>query len=299
MIEPPGRTTPAAGYAADFLLDLFRNPLEPGYAEAARARAEGRATPPGWRRTGIRGARIVALLLTGFLLAVAYQHTVTSDAEASRAGLVADVRDRRAQTDDLQRRAEQLRDDVARARDQALGGDGDEVRRLRDLEAGAGLARVRGDGIVVTLGDAPPQVDPVTGKQPGDNPGRVLDRDLQDIANALWRCGAEAISVNGQRLAATSTIRSAGGAILVDFRPVAGPYQVAAIGPDDLDRTFGDSATAKRFRRYVEVYRMQFAVRRQSGLTLPAAPDPQLHFAHPPSGSPSASPVPSRTGGTR
>lgn len=287
------------GHAADFLLDLFRNPLEPGYAEAARLRAEGRGTPPGWRRTGARGASLAALLLTGFLLAVSYQHAVGSDSEASRAGLLADVRDRRAQTDELQRTADQLRDEVTRARDEALGGDGEEARRLRDLEAATGLGRVRGDGVVVTLADAPAQVDPVTGKQAGNNPGRVLDRDLQDIANALWRAGAEAIAVNGQRLAATSTIRAAGSAILVDFRPVTGPYQVAAIGPADLDRRFGDSVTARRFRRYVEVYRMQFGVRREAGLTLPAAPDPQLRFAHLPAGSPSASPAPSRTGGTR
>jgi uncharacterized protein YlxW (UPF0749 family) len=276
-------------FPADFLLDLFRNPLEPGYADAARARAEGRGTPPGWRHAGIRGGRLAALVLTGFLLAIAYQHTVASKSADTRAGLVADVHDRRAQTDDLQRRAEQLRDDVARARDEALGGDGDEARRLRDLAAGSGLARVRGDGAIVTVADAVPPVDPVTGKQAADNPGRVLDRDLQDIANALWRAGAEAIAVNGQRLGATSTIRAAGGAILVDFRPVTGPYEIAAIGPQDLDRRFNDSSTAKRFRRYVEVYRMRFSVRPAAGLVLPATADPQLRYAHPPAG-PSASP---------
>ncbi len=292
------------GYPTDFLLDLFRDAQEPGYAEAARARARAGQLPPSpWRRVSVRGARLAALVLTGFLLAIAYQHTVASGSAATHAGLVADVHDRQAQTDELQRQAEQLRDDVARARDQALSGDGAEVRRLRDLAATTGLARVRGDGIVVTLADAAAPVDPVTGRQSATNPGRVLDRDLQDIANALWRAGAEAIAVNGQRLAATSTIRAAGGAILVDFRPVTGPYEVAAIGPDDLDRRFGDSPTARRFHRYVEVYRMQFGVRREAGLTLPAAADPRLRHAHPPPASPPASlpasPSASPSGGTR
>jgi len=80
-----------------------------------------------------------------------------------------------------------------------------------------------------------------TGKRAATNPGQVLDRDLQDVVNELWHDGVEAIAINGQRLATTSTIRAAGGAILVDFRPITSPYQVAAIGPDDLDKRFGDS----------------------------------------------------------
>ena len=49
----------------------------------------------------------------------------------------------------------------------------------------------------------------------------MLDRDLQVIVNGLWAAGAEAIAVNGQRLTACSAIRSAGEAILVDFRPLS------------------------------------------------------------------------------
>ena len=60
--------------------------------------------------------------------------------------------------------------------------------------------------------------------------GRVLDRDLQIVVNGLWAAGAEAISINGQRLTALSAIRSAGEAILVDFRPLSPPYVVSAVG---------------------------------------------------------------------
>jgi uncharacterized protein YlxW (UPF0749 family) len=138
------------------------------------------------------------------------------------------------------------------------------------------------------------EVDPVTGRSTGDERGRVFDYDLQQIANALWRAGAEAVAINGQRLTATSTIRAAGGAVLVDFRPVTSPYEVSAIGPGGLDRRFADSATGRRFKRIAEVYRMEYAVRGQRALTLPAAGEPQLRYASPP---PSASPSGSSSSG--
>ena len=59
--------------------------------------------------------------------------------------------------------------------------------------------------------------------------------------NGLWSVGAEAIAVNGQRLTAQSAIRSAAGAILVNYRPLKPPYRVEAIGPPDLaDAVRGD-----------------------------------------------------------
>jgi uncharacterized protein YlxW (UPF0749 family) len=288
---PPDGQRPRA-IPADFLTELFRAPLDPGYVQAARRRAAGAPEPAGWRRGTARGVRLVALLVIGFLLAVSYRYAVAAQPETSRAkaGLVADVHTRRAVADDLQKRADQLHEQVIRARDDALSDSG-ESARLRNLEAIAGLARVQGDGIVVRLVDAPPPVDPVTGKQSSTNPGRILDRDLQDIANELWRLGAEAIAINGERLTATSTIRTAGGAILVDFRPVTAPYQVQAIGPDGLRDAFNGSSTAKRFRNYVGTYRMEFSVDKRAGMTLGAAVQSPLRYAQPPQPAQSGQPA--------
>jgi uncharacterized protein YlxW (UPF0749 family) len=284
----------------DPLAELFRSPLDPGYAAAAARRAETGEPPPEWGRW----ARAAALAVVGFLLAVAYHQAVAAAPGTSRArnNLIADVRARQRTADDLQRRADELRGQVDQARDNALA-DGDNAARLKNLAAGTGVGKVTGDGVVVRVVDAPPKVDPVTGKAEEENLGLVLDRDLQDIANELWQSGAEAVAVNGQRLTATSTIRAAGGVILVDFKPVTSPYDVSAIGPGDLSDTFGRSATAKRFKRYVDSYRMQFGVKARKGLVLNAAPEPPLRYAHPPapsaSASPSASPSPSPSGGHR
>jgi small basic protein/uncharacterized protein YlxW (UPF0749 family) len=234
MTEAGDRSEPRQ-YAPDFLTELFRNPLDPGYADAAARRARD-GDPTGWPRRITTTVSALTLVALGLLFVVAYRQTVADEPARTQArnALIEQVQKRRAGTDQLQQRADALRGEVAALRERELGGPA--VARLRNLEAATGLAPVRGDGARITLGDGATPIDPVTGRRTVD--GRVRDSDLQLAANALWAAGAEAIAVNGQRLTATSTIRQAGEAILVDFRPVTTPYMMVAIGPDDLAETF-------------------------------------------------------------
>jgi small basic protein len=98
----------------------------------------------------------------------------------------------------------------------------------------AGAVEVHGPGVKLVVNDAK-EAD-----QGGDgdaretsgfsDTGRVRDRDMQRVVNGLWESGAEAISINGQRLTALSAIRAAGDAILVDNKPLVPPYTVLAVG---------------------------------------------------------------------
>lgn len=98
----------------------------------------------------------------------------------------------------------------------------------------SGAVAVRGPGVKLVVNDAKEAT------QGGDgNPretsgfsdtGRVRDRDMQRVINGLWESGAEAVSINGQRLTALSAIRAAGDAILVDNKPLVPPYTVLAVG---------------------------------------------------------------------
>ncbi|MEU8331863.1 DUF881 domain-containing protein [Micromonospora sp. NPDC048839] len=287
----PGKPRPDRVYAPDFLTELFRNPLDPGYADAAAARRRSASTGSarGWRAWPARSVSLVVVVLLGFLFAVAYRQTMADEPgrAQARAGLVAQIKEREGTTDRLSTRADQLREEVSRQRDAALSGTA--AARLRDLEASTGLGRVRGDGVVVRLADGPGNADAVTGA--GAGPSRVLYSDLQGVANALWSAGAEAIAINGQRLTSTSTIRTAGDAILVDFRPVMGPYEVSAVGPGSMRRRFEDSRNADVMREVAQKTGLSFGVREADDLTLPAAPEPQLRYA-----KPSASPSPSASG---
>ncbi|WP_203706245.1 DUF881 domain-containing protein [Asanoa iriomotensis] len=273
----------------DFLSELFSNPLDPGYADAAARRAK-EGPPTGWRQGARRTTAVLVAGLIGVLFAVAYRQTVEDEPRRSqaRADLVSQIKQRQETTDSLRAQADRLRDEVARERDAALGAD--QAAQRRDTEAATGLRRVSGDGLVVRLADSP---DVDEGGDANDL-GRIFDRDLQLVTNALWASGAEAIAINDQRLTATSTIRKAGGAILVDFRPVTSPYEIRAIGDSDLEDKFRDTTAAALMRKVADAEHIGFDTRRADDLNLPAATEPQLNYATRPTPA-SATPTPSGT----
>jgi uncharacterized protein YlxW (UPF0749 family) len=268
--------------------ELMNNHLDPGYAAAAKRREVQQPPSAAARRT-----RSVAVALTlvvvGVILAIAYDQAVAKapDAAQAKAKLVEDIKGRTADTEKLQRDADTLRERVAQDRQAAFADSAagqqtaDELRRLETV---AGLNAVSGEGTVVTVGDGPPPEDPVTG-EPTDEVdlGKVYDRDLQELVNALWRAGAEAIAIDGQRLTPTSTIRLAGEAILVDLRPVSSPYEIKAIGDQDtLNDRFTGSSVARRFRDYIQRHQMTFKVSRSGRLNLPGSAGTVLAYAHEP-----------------
>ncbi|AEV85964.1 hypothetical protein ACWT_4947 [Actinoplanes sp. SE50] len=288
--DPDGTAAGKRTYGPDFLTALFQNPLDPGYADAAARRAEGHVRT-GARKRLTAGFSLLTVGVIGFLLVVGYQQTVADEPGRTQArdALIKQVDSRREQTETLQTRADVLAEQVARLRAQELGGAA--VAGISNLEAATGLAAVRGSGARVRLADGPTSVDAVTGER--STLGRVKDTDLQLAANALWAAGAEAIAINGQRLTATSTIRQAGEAILVDTRPVTTPYEVIALGPDSLVDNFRNGYAGKFFPALAQQYGMSFETERVRDVTLDAAPELKLRAASPstpppaPSGSPS------------
>lgn len=296
MADPKGRHGfGVAPLSPDFLTELFQDPLDPGYADAAARRAQGRTRPP-WQRRGLRTLTLITLVVVGMLLGVAYRHVLAEepDRTRARAELVERIHQREAEVERLREISDGLRDDVSRLRDLAL--DDSDVRRLRELEALTGLARVTGDGVVVQVADGPPVLNPTSGEMVTDPESRILDQDLQRITNTLWASGAEAIAINNHRLTATSTIRNASGAILVDYVPVAGPYEVVAIGPGDLEDRFAASETAALMRMLADRYGISYNLHSERDLVLPASGEPKLHYAKPMETAPAA-PSPAPSGG--
>jgi uncharacterized protein YlxW (UPF0749 family) len=283
---------------ASLLDQVLAETLDPAYEQAAAARAararaaaEAGRPLPDPRRRRWRGQALVAVVLAcaGLLVAITYDEASAGakGRHAVREALLGDIDRETSTADDLSAQLDALRARVDRTRDGALRASAVgqiALDRLAAAERGAAAVAVTGPGLKVTLADAQPDADsdPVGGAAQTNAGGQVRDSDVQLVVNALWAAGAEAVSVNGQRLGPTSTIRTAGEAILVDFWPVSSPYQVSAIGnPDRLSRTFLADPQVDALAVVSQSYGLRFDFAKEDSLSLPAATPSELHSAVP------------------
>ena len=129
----------------------------------------------------------------------------------------------------LQQRVTDLTDEVEQLTSRVGSG---EVRKLRQrvegLEDPAGLRPRTGPGLTITLSDAPEEVINSTSRNL--NLLVVHQQDIQAVANALWKGGAEAMTIQGQRVITTTGIKCEGNAVMLQGVAYAQPYVISAVG---------------------------------------------------------------------
>ncbi|MYS54505.1 DUF881 domain-containing protein, partial [Streptomyces sp. SID6013] len=287
---PPVRSTSTRPARPDASMSLLTNvmdhSLDDGYAEAAaRKKAVGSGGLPKTLRAKLGLA--VGLVLAALVVTVgAAQARVAAPVVAKeREELVDRIEGETSAADKLEKSVDELRDDVNARRREALekSGEGDRSDLVGVL---AGAVEVHGPGVKLVVDDAKDAGTGADGKTRGtsgfSDTGRVRDRDMQRVVNGLWESGAEAISVNGQRLTALSAIRAAGDAILVDNRPLVPPYTVLAVGDGErLSAAFQDSADGLYLHALQESYGIRTAISVADDLDLPAAPSLIVRTAQP------------------
>ncbi|MFE0455954.1 DUF881 domain-containing protein [Streptomyces sp. NPDC058914] len=288
--QPPVRSTPARASRPDASMSLLTNvmdhSLDDGYAEAAaRKRADGAGGMPKTLRAKLGLA--AGLVLAALVVTVgAAQARVAAPVVAKEREELIDRIDRETEAaDKLEGTVDELRDDVSARQREALrdSGGGDHAELVGIL---AGAVEVHGPGIKLVVDDAK---EASTGGE-GDprettgfsDTGRVRDRDMQRVVNGLWASGAEAVSINGQRLTALSAIRAAGDAILVDNKPLVPPYTVLAVGDGkNLGTRFQDSADGLYLNALQENFGIRTALSVEDDVRLPAAPSVIVRTAQP------------------
>lgn len=115
----------------------------------------------------------------------------------------------------------------------------EQQRQLTMLQIRAGLTALEGPGIILTLDDNHNILS-------NDDPNRYVIHyeNLLYIVNDLRNAGAEAISINGQRIVVSSEIRCVGNVILVNTTRMAPPFEICAIGaPSVLAEAIDYSST--------------------------------------------------------
>lgn len=276
MTEWTSTRTGAAARGIDASMDLLnqiiRQPVDPDYAR----QAQRGSSEEGPRR--FRWALGLTAVLIGAMFAVAALQTTRSAPvlRSERAELISRVTDAENQQDQLRNREGALTADIATLRAAALGQDStsaDLEAQINTLDPIVGNVPVAGPGVSVMVDDAP--------AADADSRDRVLDIDLQVLANGLWTAGAEAVAINGHRLSGLTAIRSAGDAITVDYRSLTRPYRVDAIGdPRTLHARFVETPAGAWWQDLAQNRRMSYDVSDQRSLQLPADPGIVLRYAH-------------------
>ncbi|MET4662652.1 uncharacterized protein YlxW (UPF0749 family) [Streptomyces sp. PvP037] len=287
--QPPVRSTPARPARPDASMSLITNvmdhSLDDGYAEAAaRKKADGDGGMPKTLRARLGLA--VGLVLAALIVTVgAAQARVAAPVVAKeREELIDRIDQETGAAEKLEDRVDELRADVSARQRDALRDSGGDGSALVGILSGA--VAVHGPGVRLVVDDA----KDASGGGDGDprstsgfsDTGRVRDRDMQRIVNGLWESGAEAVSINGQRLTALSAIRAAGDAILVDNKPLVPPYTVLAVGDGgQLSDRFQNSADGLYLHALQENYGIRTGISAQDDVRLPAATSVSVRTAQP------------------
>jgi uncharacterized protein YlxW (UPF0749 family) len=207
-----------------------------------------------------RVAVAVGAALLGFLAVLAATQPPQAAREIRRLELAdlvqaedARVRTLRSELQDLRGQLTALQRDAT-----ATGGQAEDLgSRAAELGGIAGTSGAAGAGVVVTMDDSS------AGSSPTGDPNDLIvhERDIQTVVNALWAAGAAAVSIDGERLAATSAVRCAGNTLLLHGTVHSPPYEVAAIGdPVALSRGFDRQPGVGRLRSAVEAFGLRLDV---------------------------------------
>lgn len=203
----------------------------------------------------------VAVLACGALFAVSAEHSEGTDLRGGRHGdLASVVREEREEVEELTRQVARLDAQVEQL--SAELGDRDVNRYQEQIETladPAGMVSRSGPAVQVTLTDATAEeaaaakaladADPDDDLVYDPNLYVVHQQDIQAAVNAMWRGGATAVTLQGQRLISTTGIKCDGTSVSLHGVPYSPPYVIVAIGDQDeiLSSIDGD--------RYLDIYR--------------------------------------------
>jgi uncharacterized protein YlxW (UPF0749 family) len=237
----------------------------------------------------------VALLGLGFLVAaqLASEGPRVRYTTQERSPLVETASDLQADQEALKAAILDLRTRI-QAAEQAGQGSAALVKDLNDqlqsARIAAGLIPLTGSGIVLQIEDS---------QEPADPEGNMQDllvgaRDLRTIVEELWQAGAEAVAVNGERMTPTTAVIDIGPSILVNSAYLSGPYQVTAIGPDDLYTRLSASPGFVDFiRARAEAWGLRVSIAEPESVDMPAfAGTVTLRYARPQASATTAAPAP-------
>lgn len=176
-----------------------------------------------------------------------------------------------------------LRQQVQAATDRASAGDARVAQARASADALAmpvGLVPVTGPALMVSLDDAPARPAAPAAGRPAPNDLVVHQQDVEAVVNALWAGGAEAMTIMGERVIATSAVRCAGSTLLLHGAVYSPPFVITALGDvRQLRSSLDASPGVGLYRQYVAAYGLSYDVTTAKTRLLPAYRG-TLEFSH-------------------
>lgn len=209
---------------------------------------------------------MLVVMSAGFMMTTSHQVSGGSDLRPTRNEDLSDLVKARSKDNlELSRRTAVLRSQIDQLSQDDEGRSNDLAYRQATNQAA--LTPVKGPGVEVVLTDAPLAVKPA-----GIDEDLLVvhQQDIQMVVNVLWSGGAEAMTIQGQRVTSLTGIKCVGNTVVLRGVPYAPPYRIAALGdPQRLGKALAASRDVAIYKQYVTAYRLGWKQRTFTTMTMP------------------------------
>ncbi len=131
------------------------------------------------------------------------------------------------------------------------------------------LPAVQGPGITVTLNDSPLWKTVINGSGSSSNINDYVihQQDIEAVVNALWRGGAEAMTIQGQRVLFNSAVVCIGNVLMLQGHQYSPPYKISAIGSvENMLEALDDSPAIQTYKDYVSTFGLGWKAEKRGNL---------------------------------
>ena len=189
--------------------------------------------------------------------------TVSNNYEEN--SLRAEVLKYKEKYDNKYKELEKAEEKLEQERESSTKNDGELQSKEEEITEGnkiTGLTEVTGAGVIVTLTDSKKDIS--SSLNPSDL--IVHDLDVLSVINELKNAGAEAISINDQRIVSNTVIECIGAVIKINGQRVGAPFTIKAIGmPELLKNTYRNGG----YLKVLEGDRIQVDFKTSDNITIP------------------------------
>ncbi|MCA3744348.1 MAG: DUF881 domain-containing protein [Cutibacterium sp.] len=218
-----------------------------------------------------RSASVIVMALAGLMMTTAATNSRGHDLRPERdTDMATLVRSQASHNAALQKEAAGLRaqvEDLSKA-NQTPGVTSSVISSASALAPSVGLGAVSGKALRVTLDDAPLSENP---DGVDANMLVVHQQDIQMVVNTLWSGGAEAMTIQGQRVISTTAVKCVGNTVVLHGVAYAPPYVIEAIGDlNAMQKALDTSEAVRIYKEYVSAYQLGWSVERAGQVTMPA-----------------------------